>query len=287
LSGWQIACYRSAIAGLLLAAAFPRCAWPKSWKEPLVGLAYAGTMLLFVHANKLTLAADVIFLQSTAPVYVSLLAPWLLHERVRPRDLVLLALIIAGAAMCLLGGRPASATAPQPFLGDMLGLASGATWALTLTGLRYLAKPGTAKTSEGRNPAVTAALWGNIAACLACAPLAIPQGGPGPRDLIALLYLGVFQIGLAYICLTWAMKATPALQAALLLQLEPTLNPLWAWLVHGEAPGGLALAGGGLILASALAATLLGERPSPVRGSGAGPTPSAGAAGPGPATRAR
>lgn len=237
-------------------------------------MAYGATMLLFVHANKLTTAADAIFLQSTAPVYVCLLAPWLLAEKVLRRDLILLAAVLGGAGLCLLGGRPASVTAPDPLLGDLLGLASGVTWALTLTGLRYLARPEGPATAGGRNPAVAAAIWGNIMVAAACAPAAVPMGGPGLRDLLILLYLGAFQIGLAYACLTWSMRRTRALEAALLLQLEPTLNPVWAWLAHGEVPGVLAVAGGAVILASALAATLLRrDRPNPDRGNGEPPTP--------------
>jgi drug/metabolite transporter (DMT)-like permease len=64
------------------------------------------------------------------------------------------------------------------------------------------------------------------------------------------VYLGVFQIGVAYILLTSAMGELPALQVSLLLLLEPALNPLWAWLVRGEAPGLWALVGGMAILAA-------------------------------------
>jgi drug/metabolite transporter (DMT)-like permease len=82
-----------------------------------------------------------------------------------------------------------------------------------------------------------------------------------------ILYLGVLQIGLAYTFLTGAMKVTPALEASLLLLVEPVFNPLWAWLVQGERPGGWALAGGALIIAAtALKAwldTRSGETPVP------------------------
>ena len=56
-------------------------------------------------------------------------------------------------------------------------------------------------------------------------------------------FQGVVQIGLSYVLLTRAMGRVPALEAALLLMLEPVLTPLWAWLAHGERPTGWALAG--------------------------------------------
>jgi drug/metabolite transporter (DMT)-like permease len=65
-----------------------------------------------------------------------------------------------------------------------------------------------------------------------------------------ILYLGIFQIGLAYALLTRAIPHVPAFETALLLFLEPALNPLFAWLVHGEYPGGWALLGGAVIMAA-------------------------------------
>jgi DME family drug/metabolite transporter len=61
-------------------------------------------------------------------------------------------------------------------------------------------------------------------------------------------YLGVAQIGLAYVLLTRALRLVPALEASLLLLLEPVLNPVWAWIVHGEVPSPWSISGGALIL---------------------------------------
>src|SRR6185295_9128401 len=83
LSGWQVASFRSGIAAIALLLALPaaRRRWsPRVW---LVGAAYAGTMTCFVISNKLTTSAAAIFLQSTAPLWILLLAPWLLGEKLR------------------------------------------------------------------------------------------------------------------------------------------------------------------------------------------------------------
>jgi drug/metabolite transporter, DME family len=91
---------------------------------------------------------------------------------------------------------------------------------------------------------------GNLFAFLLALPLALPVHGVRPLDWGILVYLGVFQIGLAYLLLTRAVRHVPAFEATTLLLLEPVLNPVWAWLLVGERPGALALAGGGLILAA-------------------------------------
>src|SRR6185503_3870485 len=83
-----------------------------------------------------------------------------------------------------------------------------------------------------------------------CLPLALPVGPVRGADWATIIYLGVFQIGLAYVLLTAAIRRTTALEASLLLLVEPLFKPLWAWLVQGERPGRWALAGGALILAA-------------------------------------
>ena len=80
-----------------------------------------------------------------------------------------------------------------------------------------------------------------------CLPL---RSITGARDLAILVWLGVFQIGLAYLCLSTGVRDVTALEASLLLLAEPVLNPVWAWLAHGERPGPWALAGGALIVAA-------------------------------------
>jgi drug/metabolite transporter (DMT)-like permease len=69
-------------------------------------------------------------------------------------------------------------------------------------------------------------------------------------DALILVYLGVFQIGVGYLLLLWALRKVGALEATLLLFIEPVLNPIWTWLLHGERPGAWSLAGGACILAA-------------------------------------
>jgi drug/metabolite transporter (DMT)-like permease len=73
--------------------------------------------------------------------------------------------------------------------------------------------------------------------------MALPVLQSRPADWLIVGYLGVFQIGLAYVWLTIGVRRVPALEASLLLLLEPVLNAVWAWLVHGERPGPWSLAG--------------------------------------------
>ena len=242
LSGWQVAAFRSAVASVAVLVLVPAARRGWSWRAGLVGLAYAATLVLFVLSNKLTTAANAIFLQSTAPLYLLLLGPWLLKEPIRRSDLVLMAVVGAGISLFFVGTQPRFHTAPDPLRGNVLALVSGFAWALTLAGLRWIG---------GRQSMATVAA-GNALTCLICLPKALPVAMFSLPDMAVIGYLGVFQIGLAYLFLTNGMKTVPAVEGSLLLLVEPALNPVWAGLIHGERPGGLAILGGALILSAAL-----------------------------------
>lgn len=251
LTGWQVACFRSAVAGIVLFLLLPSARRNWSWRAPLVGLAYAATLISFVVANKLTTAANTIFLQSTAPLYLLLLGPWLLRERIRRPDVVVMAVIAVGFSFFFLGRQESFATAPDPFRGNAIAAASGVFWALTIAGLRWAQSLG-----QGKECGLATVVAGNLIAALVSLPMALPVAQSEVTDWVAIGYLGVFQIGLAYVLLTRGVRHVPALATSLLMLAEPAMNPVWAWLAHGERPGPLALAGGALILAGAIGRTL-------------------------------
>ena len=242
-NAWQVAAVRAFVAMLAIIFFIPDARRHWSWRVALVGVAYAAAGLLFVFANKLTTAANTVFLQATNPLFVVALAPWLLHERVRTTDLRFMAVLAAGLALLFVGGQRHFVTAPDPFLGNVLAAGSAVAWAFTVTGYRWLAREG----ESDHGPIAAAAACGNLIVFLVCIPGALPLAGRAV-DWLIVIYLGVFQLGLAYVFLSRAITRVPALEASLFLLVEPVLSPVWAWLAHGETPGPLALLGGTVIL---------------------------------------
>ena len=272
LSGFQVAGARSGLAAIVLALLLPR--WRAFWRPRalLVGLAYGATLVLYTVANKLTTAANAIFLQSTAPLYVLALGPWLLQERNRRSDVALTSVLLLGMVLFFLGSEAPVATATDPDLGNAVAAASGLSWAFTLVGLRWMARrdrsgtPHRGKAAE----AGAAVVAGNLLAFAFCLPFSTPLVAPRLLDGLLVGYLGVFQIGLAYVLMTRGLARVPALEASLILLLEPVANALFAWGVHGERPGPFALAGCAVILTATAARTLLAARqlPQPPEGGG-------------------
>jgi drug/metabolite transporter (DMT)-like permease len=257
LSGWQVASIRSGVAALFLLLLLPAARRGWSWRALAVGFAYASTLVLFVLANKLTTAANTIFLQSTAPLYILLLGPRLLGERFAPRDLFPMGLIAIGLALFFVdSGAESTTTASDPRLGNLLAACAGLSWAFTLMGLRWMQHPG----SEGnQGAAVKTLVVGNLLACALCAPFSFPLA-PGPGEWVILVYLGAVQIGCAYLLLTYGMRGVTAFEGSLLILAEPALNPIWTWLVLGEQVRPLALCGGGLILFASTFKSFLSQR---------------------------
>lgn len=254
LGSWQVAGFRSGIAAAALWLLIPGARRGWTWRTFLAGIFYAATLILFVMANKLTTSANAIFLQSTAPLYLLVLGPLVLGEAVRKVDLAVMAAVGAGVALLFSGSEAVAATAPNPHLGNLFAAGAGLMWAFTLTGLRWMGKG-----SNADSGAATVVV-GNIIAFLVCLPMAVPVGAisPGsisPVDIGVLLYLGIFQVGLAYVLLTRSLRYVPGLEASTLLLAEPVFNPVWSWLIHGEHPSLPALAGGVLILTAALVGT--------------------------------
>ena len=268
LTGWQVAGFRSGVAAVVLFLLLPGARRRPSRGQLLVSCAYAATLILYVLANKLTTASNAIFLQSTAPLYVLVLSRVWLHESIRPRDLVFMAALAVGMGLFFVGTEPPRDTAPDPFLGNILGACAAVGWAFTVAGLRWLARHEAAAGGDADGLAVGATVWGNALVFVACLPFALPVEQSAPMDWVWIGYLGVFQIGIAYLFMTRSVRIVPALEASLLLLVEPVLNTLWAWWFHGEVPGPWARAGAAIILLATLAHAL---RSSPAGRSREGP----------------
>jgi DME family drug/metabolite transporter len=218
---------------------------------------YAFVMLLFVCANNLTTAANAIFLQYTAPIYVLVLEPLFLGTEFRRRDLGFVALALVGMALFFVGHIEAG-----DMNGNFLALGSGVCLALL-----FLVARSQREDEDGRWQAVTG---GNILLCVMVGLyfLIAPDGLelPGTSgETAAILFLGVVQIGVSYALFAYAISGISALEATLLGMLEPLLNPVWVFLGTGERPSPWALVGAGLIIASIAARAVLEQRTRVVR----------------------
>lgn len=207
-------------------------------------VAYAATLMTLVAATTLTKAASAILLQYTAPVWLvvlNVLRPS--GDRIGKRDLAVCAVCTVGLGLIL-----SDQDGEAGMAGNLLGLASGLTYAILTRGLRAGAASGN---ESGSLPAVLA---GNALVAACCLPW---MTGPFPHTQAVhwaiLTVLGTFQIGLPYILFAWAVRQVTPVRATLIAMAEPILNGLLVALFHHEVPGAVAIVGGAVLL-GALAA---------------------------------
>jgi drug/metabolite transporter (DMT)-like permease len=242
----SLAAMRSAVAAVALFAIaralgvrvrIPRS--PLSWAAAIV---YAAILLLFVASTKLTTAANAIFLQYTAPIYVVLLEPVLLKTRFRARELAFVGVSLVGMALFFAGKIEAGNG-----LGNLLALASGVCFAVfaLLSRMRH-------DDAEARWQAVTcgnAILPVAIFTWFALTP-AEASWPSGAGEVAGILFLGVVQIGVAYALFVYAIARLSALESTLVGMIEPMLNPVWVFFGTGERPSTWAFLGAALIVGS-------------------------------------
>jgi drug/metabolite transporter (DMT)-like permease len=202
----------------------------------LAALMFILTQFLFITSTKLTTAANAIFLQYTMPIYVVLLAYWFLGEKPSRTDWFSMLIIFIG--LMLFFGDELST---DGFYGNLLAILSGVTGALMMVSFRA---------QKNGNPAES-----NLIAFLFTATLGFPfimQETWAVNSILILAFLGIVQIGFAFIFFTKGIKHIPALEANLIGTLEPVLNPIWVFLFYGESMGKFALIGGLIVLSGVI-----------------------------------
>lgn len=237
--------YRSACAALMFGMLFHKSIFKVNALSIGISIVYAGLLFCFVTATKLTTAANAIFLQYTAPIYVLLLEPMLFKTRLRRIDIITI-LVCLGGMMLFFSGDLA--------MGDMRGnwiaLLSGVLLAGIMLGQRF--------NSPERYE--TAIFWGNILVMALAFPAWKESPAPDLPQWGMLLFLGFIQIGMGYMLFNYGLKRILAVESALLAMLEPILNPVWVFLGYGERPGSLAIVGGLIIVLMLMLRTWLTER---------------------------
>jgi drug/metabolite transporter, DME family len=207
-------------------------------------LLYAGTLSCFVYANKTTTAANAIFLQYTAPIYILILSPFLLKEKFRVSDLITVVICLGGMSLFFLEPQTnANRLASNVFVGNIAALASGVFFGLYFVFLRH------PRSLENRNPALSV-FYGNLLIVLFMLPIVL-NNPPEPKinDVLAILYLGIFQIGIAYVFFTVGIaRGVRSLDASIIGFVEPLLNPIWVFLFLKEQPSVWAILGGIIII---------------------------------------
>lgn len=200
-------------------------------------IAYAATVILFVIANKLTTSANAVLLQYTAPIFVALLGVKILKEKIYGYDWITIVCVFGGMILFFV-----DSVGIGSMLGNIIAVASGFFLACTTVAFRF---------QKDASPVETTWL-GNIITFVVAIPF-IFQAMPNMKSIFGLILLGVFQLGIPYIFYSFAIKHLTAIEAILIMVIEPLLNPIWVFIFAGEKPSFFAIIGGIIVLSSVTA----------------------------------
>lgn len=234
-SAFKVNFYRSVFAAISLLILFRgRVPIIRSPGFASAIVCYVGCLTTFVIATKWTTAANAIFLQYAGVVWVLLLSPIVIREPMRRRDVIAVAVAMTGMALFFVGRFEA-----QGMAGNAMALLSSGFFAGLILSLR-----------KENHAAPSAITWGNVATALVMLPFVARDLSVTTHSLAVFLFLGVFQIGLAYVFFVRGLKYVTATQASLTGMIEPVANPIWVFVFLGERPSAYAIAGAAIVLAA-------------------------------------
>ena len=224
---------------------------PKGTRNPpfplfAAAILFSATIFTFFIANKLTTSANAIMLQYGAPVWGALLGWLLIKEKPHWEHWVALVLVLGGLALIFRDGLGSLA-----FLGDAIAVLCGIVFGAHSVFLRML---------KNGNPGDAMLLAHVICALIGLPFIILYPPSFTISSVLSILYMGIFQIGLASLLFAYGLKVISAVEALLIDSVEPMLNPLWVLLVTREKPTLAALAGGISIITAVIFSSIIGLR---------------------------
>ncbi|MBL9125263.1 MAG: EamA family transporter [Planctomycetaceae bacterium] len=251
--GILLAFWRALVAGLLLTPLVRRPRWQPAL-VPMT-LAFTGMNITYLSAMSFTTAANAIWLQCTAPVWVFVFSALWGSDRFQRRDLLTLGWAGLGVALILYHELQRSSAAPagRAQLGVALALTAGVFYAIVVMAMRHL---------RNEDGAWLVAICHLVAAAVMAPYVIWLQHWPSPWQFVVLAAFGLLQMGLPYWLFARGLRSISGQEASGLGLIEPVLMPIWVYLAWQEEPAWWTIVGGGLILIGlTLRYAPLGARP--------------------------
>lgn len=242
LNSMQLSFFRCLIAAIVFAILFRKKILKVNLLALINSFAYAAVLILFVIATKTTTAANAIFLQSTAPIYVLIFEPVLTKTKWERINIITIAVCFIGMILFFMGD-----LTPGDIEGNIAALLAGIAFATFFLGM----KKNDPKYGE------SSIFYGNVIVALFCIPFILDMKPISTQDLAMVSFLGVFQIAFAYALFSYGLKRIKAVEASIISMFEPVLNPIWVFIGYGEIPSFYAIIGGIIIITAITTRTII------------------------------
>ncbi len=194
---------------------------------------YSLMVICFVSANKMTTAGNVILIQYAAPIYVAFFSFSFLGEKSTKIDWIAIIIILIGLGCFFIDD-----LSLNQLWGNIIALFSGFGFA----GLALFMR----KQKDGRP--IDSVFLGNLITLFLCSPFYNQGITFQAKPWLIILFLGIVQLGIAYILFSAAIKYVTALDAIIFPVIEPIFNPILAFLFLGEYMSHTSIIGGLMII---------------------------------------
>ena len=242
LDAMQLSFFRAGIAAITFALIFRKRILLINKFTLINSIFYSLVLISFVIATKTTTAANAIFLQATAPIYVLIFEPLINKTKYEKSNIITVAVCFIGMLFFFIGELE-----PGHLEGNLVALFSGIMFAAFFLGM----KKNDIKHQQ------SSIFFGNVLVTIISIPFILSLDTISLDDLWMLGYLGVFQIAIAYAFFASGLKRVFAVEASIISMIEPVLNPVWVFFGYGEVPSFWAIIGGIIIISAILVKTLV------------------------------
>jgi len=242
----QLSFFRCSIAAVTFALIFRKRILLINKLSIINSFIYAIVLITFVIATKTTTAANAIFLQATAPIYILIFEPILTKTKYERVNIITVGVCMIGMLLFFVGKLE-----PGHLEGNLIALISGITFAALFLGMKKI-EPQYQQSSI---------FWGNIIVAIVCIPFLASLEVIYFSDIWMVTFLGVFQIAFAYAFFASGLKRVIAVEASIISMVEPVFNPVWVFLGYGETPTIYSIIGGLIILGAIVVRTLVTGSP--------------------------
>ena len=245
-SAMQLSFFRCSIAAIAFALIYKKRILLINKLSLINSIIYAVVLITFVIATKTTTAANAIFLQATAPIYILIFEPLINKTRYDRINIITVSVCVFGMLLFFIGKID-----PGHLEGNLVALISGITFAGLFLGMK----------KNDQQYQQSSIFWGNILVALICVPFLTSLERISFSDMWMVTFLGVFQIAFAYAFFASGLKRIFAVEASIISMIEPVLNPVWVFIGYGEMPTLTAIIGGLIILGAIIIRSLITGAP--------------------------
>jgi DME family drug/metabolite transporter len=245
ISAFHILFYRSAVAviTILLITLFKKQKVRLQFDTVtnLSSLFYAGILILFVTATKMTTAANAIFLQFTAPIYLVVLEPLVLKTKFESKNVLTIIVCIFGMVLFFFGRLELG-----NIYGNLIAIGAGISFALFSLLIKYK------KEKQKSDNTLISVILGNVFVAVFAFFFVYPDFTLNFTQGSILLYMGAIQIGTSYVIFNEGIKYVSATESMIIAMFEAIFNPIWVFIGIGERPSIFSIMGGVIIFGAIL-----------------------------------